>query len=111
MILKINLVLIIGFLFSGCGDKLIEVNTFGDLNYAYMGHSENKDDPQIIEEVRNDSKIVSMQKESLSSLDEKINKKLSSMLKNKELSAPEPEKFRKTNTIYNDDRFNNLINK
>lgn len=110
-IFRINLILIVGLLFSGCGDKLIEVNTFGDLNYAYMGHSENKDDPRIIEEVRNDSAIISMQKESLSTLDEKINRKLSTMLKNKDNSLLEPEKIRKTNTIYNDDRFNNLTNK
>lgn len=110
-IFKINLLFIVNLLFIGCGDKLIEVNTFGNLNYAYMGHSDNKDDSKIIDEVRSDSKIISMQKESLSVLDEKVNKKLSTMLKNKENSLQEPEKTRKINTIYSDDRFNNLTNK
>ena len=110
-ILKINLILTLGFLLTGCGDKLIKVNTFNELNYAYVGHSENKDDQKIIEEVRNDSKIILMQKESLFVLDEKINKRVSIMLKNKEDSLLEPEKLRKINTIYNDDRFNKLINK
>ena len=80
---RFYLLIVLIFLFTGCGDKIVKMNDYSEINYSYHPHANSKLEEVAYESVLDDKSISNKKIRLAKKLDENLNSELDEIISNK----------------------------